>query len=202
LRKKFIDLTFLGSLTGGRARSVTSAKAERRGQRAPRGEREGRRLTRILDDLIDDPEGRLVLEVLVPVNFLLLVRPVGKERILMGPHRDPRINMHELEMTALSHPLLPLVRIINLNLEPRIRELVLVDTVPGGELGVGRQGRAGDVVCEESGVGEDVTEGDDIVLTDNATTTGFGDLLGRLDNPVVIGVVEGVGRDLLACGLK
>ena len=66
----------------------------------------------------------------------------------MRPHGDLGVDMHELEMTALRHPLLSLVRVVNLDLEVRVGLLLDVDAVPGRKLGVGRKRRAGDVVGE------------------------------------------------------
>jgi hypothetical protein len=117
----------------------------------------------------------------------------------MGPHRDPRLNMHQLEMTTLGHPLLALVRVVDLDLEVCVGLPGLVDAVPGRELGVRREGWAGDVMREESRIGVDMTEGDDVVLANNAAATGIGDLLGRFDDPVIVRVIKGVSRDLLSC---
>jgi hypothetical protein len=120
----------------------------------------------------------LVLEGLVPVHFLLLESPFRKYRIRMRPHSDPRRDVYELEVAALRHPLLTLVRVVDFDLEVGVHALLpalllaLADPVPGRELGVGGHGRAGDVVGEESGVSDDVAEGDYVVLADDTTATG------------------------------
>jgi hypothetical protein len=53
-------------------------------------------------------------------------------------------------------------------------------------------------VREESRVGQDVAERDDVVVADDAPATGGRNLLGGLDDPVVVGIVEAVGGDLLS----
>ena len=68
---------------------------------------------------------------------------------------------------------------------------------PGGELLVGRCERRSDVVGEEEGVGVDVVELNDVLVSNDATSTGIWELLGWKDLPVVVGVVEGVAGDLL-----
>lgn len=103
-------------------------------------------------------------------------------------------------MGALRHPLLSLVRVVDLQLEVRVELVVAVDVVPGRELGVGREGGAGDVVCHEGRVGVDVTEGDHVVLADDSSSSRLRELVSRLDDPVVVRVVEGVSCDLLSCG--
>ena len=45
-------------------------------------------LTRITNDLIDDPERRTILEVLDSVDFLLLESPIRESGFGMTPHRD------------------------------------------------------------------------------------------------------------------
>jgi len=70
---------------------------------------------------------------------------------------------------------------------------------PGGELLVGGGQRRSDVVGEEEGIGVDVVELNDVLVSNDATSTGIRELLGREDLPVVVGVVERVAGDLLTC---
>lgn len=55
-----------------------------------------------------------------------------------------------------------------------------------GEFGVGGEGGTGDVVREESGVGREVAESDDVVGADYATATGVGEGFCGFDDPVVV----------------
>lgn len=160
--------------------------------------------TLVADNLVDDPVGRLVAQVLVAVDLLLLVRPVGEDRVRVGPHGDARRDMDELEVARLGHPLLALVRAVDVDAEVRVgdlgRALLLARAlaVPRRELGVGREGRARDVVREERRVGHDVAERDDVVVAHDAPAACRGERACRLDDPVVVGVVERVARHLLA----
>lgn len=72
----------------------------------------------------------------------------------------------------------------------------------GGEFLVGGEPGGGDVVREEVGVGYDVAELDKVAILDGAVgILAFWDRSGREDNPVVVGVVERISGDLLACGM-
>lgn len=189
---------------------AASGVASRQCQHDPLGSEEGRRheqederRTLVLDDLVDDPVGRLVAQVLVAVDLLLLVRPVGQDRVRVGPHGDARRDVHELEVARLGHPLLALVRAVDVDAEVRVgalgRALVVgrALAVPRRELGVGRERRARHVVREERRVGDDVPQRDDVVVPHDAAAARVGQLASRLDDPVVVRVVERVGRHLL-----
>lgn len=112
--------------------------------------------------------------------------------------------MDQLEVTRLGHPLLAGVRFVDLQLKLDVALadlallLVRAGTVPRREFRVGRHGRTGDVVRHQGGVGPDVAEGDHVAVADDAPSSGRRDLAGGLDDPVVVGVVEGVAGDLLA----
>ena len=120
----------------------------------------------------------------------------------MSPHRYVSIDVDQLEVTALGHPLLSLVRIVDLNLEVSVGLLLRILAIPGSKFGVGGKGRACDVVSEESGVGHDVAKSDHVVMSHHATSTSRRDLLRRLDDPMIVGIVEGVSSDLLACDTR
>jgi hypothetical protein len=70
---------------------------------------------------------------------------------------------------------------------------------PGGELLVGGGERGSDVVGEEVRVGGRVVELNDVVVADDATSAGWREFLCRDELPVVIGVFEVEGGDLLTC---
>lgn len=117
----------------------------------------------------------------------------------MGPHGNLERDVNELEVAALRHPLLAEAGIIDADFEVRVLDAIEVLAVPGRELGVGREGRACDVVGEEGRVRLNVPEGDDVVLADDVRGFVVGEDDGGFDNPVVVGVVERVRSDLLAC---
>lgn len=154
-----------------------------------------------MNDGIDDPKRRLVLEILVPVDLLLFQSPIG-QRICPRPHGDSREDMDQLEMAALGHPLLPFVRAVNLKRKVRfllIGRFCRIDR-PRCKLGVGRHERAGDVMRHECRISVDVNKLDDIALTNDASSTRLGNVLGRIDGPVVVGVIERIPSDLLTWG--
>lgn len=121
----------------------------------------------------------------------------------MRPHRDARWDVYELEVARFCHPLLAVVRIVNVDLKVRVQLFLAAfvfgrgDAVPRRELGVGRERRARNVVREQRRVGEHVAERDNIVLSNDPAAAVEWKLLCRLDDPVVVRVVERVTRDLL-----
>jgi hypothetical protein len=54
-------------------------------------------------------------------------------------------------------------------------------------------------VSEESRVGEDVSEGDHVVVSDYSTSTVQGEFFRRFDDPVIVRIVERVSSHLLTC---
>lgn len=159
--------------------------------------------TRVDDDLVCEPKGRPVLEILVAVDLLLLEGPVRQRRFDVSPHRDSSRDMNQLEVARLGHPLLAGVRLVDLQLKLDVALadlallLVRAGTVPRREFRVGRHGRTGDVVRHQGRVGPDVAERDHVAVADDAPSSGRRDLAGRLDDPVVVGVIERVAGDLL-----
>ena len=138
-----------------------------------------------------------VLDVLVAVDLLLLERPLRQWRVRVREEGDFGLGVDELEVRALGHPLLPVMRVVDPELEVRVALARLVFAVPRRKLGVGWHGRAGDVVREQDGARVDVLELDNVLLTHNAPSSSLGDLLGRQDLPIVVGVVERISRHLL-----
>jgi len=100
-------------------------------------------------------------------------------------------------VTTLASERLSLVSVIHLDRE---KGIVISSRVVGGPssklLVRGHQGGR-DVVSHQMRVRVDMEELDDVVLTDDPTSTGFGELLGRYDLPVVVGIVVRVCGDLL-----
>lgn len=156
-----------------------------------------RTLTWIFDDILSIPECGRVGQVLVTIDFLLFEAPVWEDGCGSSPHGDFGGHMNELEVARLCHPLLAGMCIVDIQAEGRIVVSGVVVPWPGRELLVGRHQRTCDVVRQEVGLGVDVQETDDIVVTDDAAPAVLGDLLRRLDDPVVVCVVEGIPCDLL-----
>lgn len=123
----------------------------------------------------------------------------------MSPHRDPRRYVYQLEMTRFSHPLLSLVSIVDIQFEMSIEFFRLTfffrgrGTVPSSEFGVCCESWTRYVVSEESRVGEDVSEGDHVVVSDYSTSTVQGEFFRRFDDPVIVRIVERVSSHLLTC---
>lgn len=119
----------------------------------------------------------------------------------MTPHRDLSVDMHEPEEGTLTHPLLSGMCVLDLDLEVCVRFTCLIETVPCCELGVGGHSRASNVVCQKSRVCCYMTKPDDILMTNDTTSPGLRNLLCRLDDPMIVRVVqrmEGIPSDLLS----
>ncbi|KFY27218.1 hypothetical protein V493_03638, partial [Pseudogymnoascus sp. VKM F-4281 (FW-2241)] len=159
-------------------------------------------------DLVDVPDVGGLGDVLVAVDFLLLVGPVG-EGGGVGPHGDFAGVVDQLELggEALEFLLelggealefLVILAVLDADLEEGVVVATGVGVFDGdgGKFLVGGVVGRGDVVGEEDGVGDDVAELDERVVPHNVV----GRVLSicRYDLPVVVGVVEGVSRHLLS----
>ena len=107
--------------------------------------------------------------------------------------------MNEPKMTTLAPKRLSLMSVIHLDREQGIVTSCRIVCGPGSEFLISRHQGRRDVVGHQVRVRVDMQELDDIVLTDNSTSTGFWDFLGRDDLPVVVGIIMRVCSDLLAC---
>ena len=150
----------------------------------------------IADDVINEPVSRLVLLILVTVYFLLVVCPVG-ECFRVGPEQDLCWNVRKPEMSRQRFPSGSIVRVIQLKLEQGVVSPVVVVWADGRKLLVGRHERRSDIVRDEQGVSDDMFELNDIVVSDNPSSTSLWDLFGRDNLPVVVGIVVWVACDLL-----
>lgn len=150
-------------------------------------------------DVIDIPDVAALLDVLVAVDFGLLVRPLGK-RLGMSPHSNLGGDVNQLEVRR--HGLeVAFAFGIHLDLEHGIivtRSVSLLH-VYGGELLVGRVVWRRDIVCQKHRIGNDVTEANNISNLNALTFSALQRLDGQ-DLPVVIGIVMGVTGDLLSLG--
>lgn len=156
-------------------------------------------LTAIRYNVIHIPRVRLVKQILVSIDLLLIEGPV-RQFTGVGPHRDPRRNVHELEVPALALDGFTIVSIHNVELEQRI---VIPRHVfafwPGSEFLVCRHEGRCDIVGEKVRIGLLVEELNDVLVSDNSTTTRAGDLMRRNDVPFVVLIGVMVSGDLLAC---
>lgn len=152
-------------------------------------------------DLIDEPDVGGLSDVLVAVDFLLLVGPVGKGGGV-GPHCYFAGVVDEFELCGEGLECLAWLAVLYADLEEGVVVAAAVGVFDGdgGEFLVGGVVGRGDVVGEEDGVGDDVAELDEVVVVDYEA---FGDdsvlLFGSgQDLPVVVCVVERVSRNLLS----
>lgn len=101
----------------------------------------GRR-TLASDDIVDEPNVRSILPILVAVDLLLLERPFGQRWVLVRPKADLERYMDESKVTRLCHPLLSVVRVVDIDFEERIvKARSDVGHRPGCEFGIGRHER-------------------------------------------------------------
>lgn len=86
----------------------------------------------------------------------------------------------------------------DLELEEGVISPVLVLWADSRKLLVGRHERRGDIVSKKQALSDDMLELDDISVSHDSASTRLGDVPGRDDLPMVVGVVVRVTRDLLA----
>lgn len=87
--------------------------------------------------------------------------------------------MRELEMSREGLPCGTIMGVRQLKLEKGIIPSVLDVGADRRELLVGRHERGSDIVSEEQSLCDNVLELNDVVVSDNSTSTGLWDLLGR-----------------------
>jgi hypothetical protein len=155
-------------------------------------------LTTIRDDVVDKPDVRFVQLRLVSIDLLLPVSPIG-QLADVGPERYLGRHVNEPKMSGLASERLSFMCIVHLNLEQGIVVSGGIVDGPGGEFLVGRHERRSDIVRQQVGLRVDVEKLDDIVMTDDTASSAVGDLPGRNDLPVVVGIVVRVTGDLLTC---
>lgn len=160
---------------------------------------ETRRVFRQTRDLLNIPDVGRLGDVLVAVDFGLLVAPVWKRRSV-SPHGDLGREVDELEVRGHGLELLLVLAVLNSDLEEGIVETLVVRVFEGNgsELLVRGVERRSDIVSKKPTVSHQVTETDNIAVLDGVATAFH--LLGRDDLPEVVGVVVRVASDLLALG--
>ena len=153
-------------------------------------------LTLVSDYAINKPNSRLVIDILVAVDLLLLVRPI-RELLGVRPHGDFGGNVNETEVTRLALPCLAFHTLSQPDLEQGIvvaREIIFG---PCRELLISRhQGRC-DVMGHQVGLRVDVKKLDNVLMAHDAAATSLGESLGWDNLPVVVGVIVTVASDLL-----
>jgi hypothetical protein len=117
----------------------------------------------------------------------------------VGPERHLGRHVNEPKMSGLASERLSFMCIVHLYLEQGIVVSGGIVDGPGGKFLVGRHERRSDIVRQQVGLRVDMQKLDDIVVTDDTASSAFGDLPGRNDLPVVVGIVVRVTSDLLTC---
>lgn len=152
--------------------------------------------TLIGDDRVDKPDGGFIVDVLVSVDLLLLVCPVG-ELLGVRPHRNLRRNVDQAEVSGLGLPGVTLLSVHKTQLEERVIVARNVILRPRCEFFVRRHERRRDIVREQQCLRVDVEELEHVVVSNDTSTSGLGESLGRNNLPVVVGVIVSVTGDLL-----
>ena len=155
-------------------------------------------LTLVSDYAINEPNSRLVIDILVAVDLLLLVRPV-RELLGVRPHGDLGWDMDQTEVARLALPCISLLTIYEAELEESIVVTRQIIFRPGRELLVGGHERRRDVMCHEVGLRVDVQQLNDVVVVNDTTATSLGQGFGGNNLPIVVGVVMTIASDLLTC---
>jgi hypothetical protein len=159
-------------------------------------------LTAIRHNVIHIPRVRLVQQVLVAIDFLLVEGPI-RQFTGISPHRHSRRNMYELEMTALALDGFTVVCIHNVELEQRIVVSRHVFALwPCSEFLVCWHQRRCNIVGEKIRVGLLVKELDNVLVPNYSTTPRTWNLVCRNDVPFVVLVGVMVSGDLLACNTR
>ena len=104
-------------------------------------------LTLLLDYIVDEPDVALLVHVLVPVDLLLVERPL-RQLLRVRPHRDLRRHVDELEVSGLALPRLALLSADNRESEECVIMPRVIVLSPSRELFVRRHKWRGNVVRE------------------------------------------------------
>jgi hypothetical protein len=141
-------------------------------------------LTTVGDDIINKPDIRLVQQILIPIDLLLIKRPIWQPA-RVGPQSHPSGHMNQL----LAAQRLSLMSVGNIKLEQGI--VVpghVIPLWPRRKLLIGRHERRRDVVCKKVRVGADVQELDNILVSNDSASSMVRNIMCRDDLPFVVGV--------------
>lgn len=128
----------------------------------------------------------------------MLESPIRK-LFVVSPQCDFGWDMNQLKVTGLALPSFASVCFIESHVEESIVPARVVVLRPCSEFFIGSHQGGSDVVCHENGLGVDVQKLNDVLVSDDTATTGFGEGLGRNDLPLIICVFVAVTSDLLTC---
>ncbi len=145
-------------------------------------------LTAIGDNLVDEPGIRPLSYLLIAVHLLVAVTPFRQDR-RVRPQRYLSLYVYELEMAALGMPCLAIVRINNVDLEEGLIVSRFIISRHGGEFLVGWHERRCYIVSQKHRIRPQVEKLDDVVLTNNSTSTAVRDFTSWNDLPVVVVIV-------------
>lgn len=148
-------------------------------------------------DVLDEPDVGAGRDLLVAVDLLLLVTPVGQGS-LVGPHSNLARVVNKLEVTGNALEVLAILSVLNTDLEEGVGAAFAkpVGRWDRRELLVGGVVGRRNIVRQKDRVGAHVSQTNEIVVLDDAAHL-LVVVLGN-DLPVVVGVVERVAGDLLA----
>lgn len=147
-------------------------------------------------DILSDPNVGAGSNLLVSVDFLLLVAPIGK-RLGVSPHSNLAGEVNKLEVAGDRLEVLLILAMINANLKQRIvltsaKSILLRSS---GEFLVGRIVRRSNIVGQEDGISDHMLKANQVIVQYRAASLLV--VAGGENLPVVVGIVEGITSDLL-----
>jgi len=149
-------------------------------------------------DIFHQPDIGAGSNLFVSVDFLLLEAPFWEWRG-MSPHGDFAWVVDELEVAGNALKLLVLLAVLNPHLEQAVGSAVTICVGNGdsGELLVGRVVGGGNVVGKQNSVGDQMAQPYEVVVLDVTAQLPLFLDSGK-DLPLVVGIVVGISRYLLA----
>ena len=133
----------------------------------------------------------------VSVNLLLVESPIW-ELMAREHHIHSGYRMLQLEVVSLGGQYLSLITVNQAQVEQGLVVALHLVLGQGSELLVGGISRGSDIVGYQKRVGLEVEKLNDVVMTDDPSTSGLRESLGRNDDPIVVFILMGVTSDLLA----
>lgn len=148
-------------------------------------------------NVFSNPHVRAGSDLLVAVDFLLPVGPLGK-RVGVSPHSNLAGEVNELEVAGNSLEVLVGLASLNSNLKKSVVLAITICFFSGhsGEFLVGGVVRRSNIVGEQNLVRDDVSKSNQLLVPYDAAELLI--VAGRDDLPVVVCVVVGIASDLLA----
>lgn len=131
------------------------------------------------------------------INLLLIESPIG-ELMARQHHIHSGHRMLQFEVVGLGSQHLSLIAVNQPQVEQGLIVALHLVLGQGSELLVGGVTRGSNIVGDQERVSLSVEELDDVVMTDNPSTTSLGESFGGNDDPVVVLILMGITSDLLA----